>query len=212
MNLREFQNWAISQGQVANPEPNYKYLGQCVSLIQQYLYNVFNIPFKAHGNAKDWAYNVPNSFDKLPVGTNLQRGDILVYGANYGGGYGHIGIIDAESKFLDQNGVRALHVGVRDNPFNGYVCVLRHQGGVDCGDPVQPSTFTVRIDKSEANVRHEPNTQGSLVKQPSGLCYLVAGDTFEAVDQVDGENISGNNKWYKSARGNYVWSGGCSRI
>ena len=40
MNLREFGTWALSQGSVANPTPNYKYKGQCVSLIQQLLYFV----------------------------------------------------------------------------------------------------------------------------------------------------------------------------
>lgn len=83
MNLREFGEWALNQGQVANPPPNYKYAGECVSLIQQYLYQVFAIPFEAHGNAKDWANNVPKEFNKLSATTGLERGDILVYGENY---------------------------------------------------------------------------------------------------------------------------------
>lgn len=212
MNLREFGNWALAQGAVANPPPNNKYLGQCVSLVQQYLYNVFNMPFKAYGNAKDWANNVPSGFDKLPSNVQLLKGDIIIYGANYGGGYGHMGLIDAEYKFLDQNGVRALRVGVRDNPFNGYICILRHQGGVDVGSENSREDFIVRIDKSEANVRTQPNVESSYAIQPSGKGYLVNGDTFKAVELVEGENISGNNKWYKSAKGNYVWSGGLTRL
>ena len=83
MNLREFGEWALNQGQVPNPPPKYKYAGECVSLIQQYLYQVFGIPFEAHGNAKDWANNVPKEFNKLSATTGLERGDILVYGENY---------------------------------------------------------------------------------------------------------------------------------
>ncbi len=136
MNLREFGDWALNQRSVANPPPNNGYKGQCVSLVQQMLYQVLGIPFKAHGNAKDWEYNVPAGFTKLPAGTPLQRGDILVYGANYGGGYGHIGFIDANFKFFDQNGINRLAVGYRDQPFGGYRCILRYNKGFDCGDTV----------------------------------------------------------------------------
>ena len=136
MNLREFGSWALNQGSVANPEPNYNYKGQCVSLIQQYLYQVFGIPFKARGNAKDWANNadVLSYFNKLPSSTPLQPGDILVYGANYGGGYGHIALIDANGKFFDQNGIKSLAVSYRDTPFTGYICVLRSKTPVNVGN------------------------------------------------------------------------------
>lgn len=83
MNLKEFGDWALAQVSVANPPPNNKYKGQCVSLIQQYLYRVFGIPFQAYGNAKDWAYNIPDGFTK--VNGTPQKGDIIVYGANYPG-------------------------------------------------------------------------------------------------------------------------------
>lgn len=206
MNLKEFGDWAIAQGQVANPPPNNKYMGECVSLIQQYLYHVFGIPFQAHGNAKDWANNVPKGFTKLSANTALQRGDILVYGSNYGGGYGHIGFIDVNWKFFDQNGVKSRRVGYQDKPFGGYICVLRHNGGVDLGE-----SFTVRVDKTEANVRTQPNQKGNIVPQPNASC-LKKGDTFKAIGTVVGENINGNNIWYQSAKGNYVWSYGLTRI
>lgn len=126
MNLADFGSWALKQGSVANPAPNNKYKGQCVSLIQQYLYKVFGKSFKAYGNAKDWATNYPKDyFTKLSKSTKLQPGDVLVYGSNYGGGYGHIALIDVNGKFFDQNGVKKLAVGYRDKPFTGYVCVLR---------------------------------------------------------------------------------------
>lgn len=155
MNLREFGEWALKQGQVANPEPNYKYAGQCVSLVQQYLYKVFGIPFEAHGNAKDWANNVPKEFNKLSSNTELKRGDILVYGSNYGGGYGHIGIVDCNWKFLEQNGDKKLKVSYRDIR-QGYVCVLRYKGEVDTGDVAQYTKGRYVVNANVLTVRRTP--------------------------------------------------------
>lgn len=213
MNLKEFGSWAISEGSVANPPPNYKYKGECVSLIQQLLYLVLGIPFKARGNAKDWATNpdVLNYFNKLSASTSLQKGDILVYGSNYGGGYGHLGFIDANGKYFDQNGINKKRVGYQDTPFTGYICILRSKTPMKIDDE-SSNTFTVRVDKLEANVRKEPNTTSAIVMQPGGVDCLKRGDTFKAVGIVEGENINGNNKWYKSAKGNYVWSSGLTKI
>ena len=210
MNLAEFVSWGLTQGSVANPEPNYKYKGQCVSLIQQYLYQVFGMPFKARGNAKDWADNIPEGFIKLSSNVALKKGDILVYGSNYGGGYGHIGLIDVNGKFYDQNGVKRLAVGYRENPFSGYICVLRANNQEKLG--LDNNVFNVRVDKAEANVRKEANSYSELIMQPGGQDCLRKGDVFAAVGTVVGENISGNNIWYKSKKGNYVWSGGLTKI
>lgn len=38
---------------------------------------------------------------------------------------GHMGIIDSDGDFLDQNGVKKLKVGYRSKPFSGYLCILR---------------------------------------------------------------------------------------
>lgn len=125
MNLAEFGSWALAQKSVANPTVG-TYKGQCVSLIQQYLYQVFKIPYQPRGNAKDWQRNpLPEHLIKLSANTKLQQGDILVYGSNYGGGYGHIALIDVNMKFFDQNGLKKLAVAYADKPFNGPVCVLR---------------------------------------------------------------------------------------
>lgn len=126
MNLAEFEAWALAQKSVANPEPNNKYKGECVSLIQQYLNKVFGKEFKPYGNAKDWEDNYPKEyFNKLSVKEKLQSGDVLVYGNNYGKGYGHIGLIDVNMKFLDQNGVKKEEVAYQNEPFKDYKCILR---------------------------------------------------------------------------------------
>lgn len=148
MNLQEFGSWGLEQGAVANPKPNYKYLGECVSLIQQYLYNVFNKPFAAYGDAKDWATTYPKDyFNKLPNNTKPQPGDVLVYGLNYGNGKGHIGLIDCNGKWYDQNGVKKKAIGYRDTPFSGYVCVLRPKNqsalGLNSGEFKVGTTYTL---------------------------------------------------------------------
>ena len=79
MNLREFEKWALAQGSVANPEPDFGFKGECVSLIQQYLYQVCGIKFKARGNAKDWANNIIEGWDKFDVSNTLKAGDYVTY-------------------------------------------------------------------------------------------------------------------------------------
>ena len=98
--LQEFREWAVAQGSnIGNPQVG-TYKGECVSLIQQYLYQVFGIPYKARGNAKDF---VPPDFTKLTG--NPKPGDILRYQPGKGGAgkLGHIGLVDDDSKFLNQN-------------------------------------------------------------------------------------------------------------
>lgn len=208
MNLAEFGSWGLRQGSVANPAPNYKYKGQCVSLIQQYLYQVFNMPFKARGNAKDWENNVPDGFSKLNTNVKLQSGDIIVYGSNYGGGYGHIGLIDCNGRYYDQNGIKRLAISYRDKPFSNYVCILRPNNQAKLGINSNNLSFTVRVDKAEAAVRSKPTSNSSQV----GSKVLYRGNTFEAVGTVIGEKVAGNNIWFKSWKGNYVWSGGCTKL
>lgn len=205
MDLNEFGAWGLSQRTVGNPNGN-SYKGQCVSLIQQYLYKVFGVPYKPRGNAKDWASNpLPNILTKLGNNVPLQSGDILVYGSNYGGGYGHIGLIDINNKYYDQNGIKKLAISYQNTPFKGYVCVLRPK---DQSKLRNLQEFNVRVDKAKAMVRVGPHTSNAL----GGSKTLVKGNTFIAVGTVEGESVSGNNIWYKSKKGNYVWSGGLTRI
>lgn len=204
MNLREFGDWSLKNGIVATPVGTYS--GQCVSLIQQLLDQVMGIPFKARGNAKDWATNpdVLSHFDKLPVGTTLQPGDILVYGANYGGGFGHIAFIDANVNYFDQNGIIPLHCGWRSTPFKGYICILRCKTPFEIGNPIQNIKFSVKV-TGEATVRNQPTTNGAIV----GSKYLNPGDEFLGIAEVQGQDPygDGRNIWIQSKFGNFVWAG-----
>ncbi len=57
-----------------------------------------------------------------------------------------------------------------------------------------------------ANVRSAPRTSAPR----AGSKYLPFGTPFRVAGVVTGENINGNNKWYKSMYGNYVWTGNVS--
>lgn len=132
MNLAEFKDWAATQGQVGNPgtadkdNPIGTYPGQCVSLVQQYLDKVFGIPYQPRGNAKDWPTNpnVLSLFDKV---SDIQPGDIIVYGANFGNGDGHIGVA-FNGQLLEQNGRIPLRVDV-GSVYPGCIAILRRKGG-----------------------------------------------------------------------------------
>lgn len=204
MNLAEFGSWGLAQGSVANPAPNYKYKGQCVSLIQQYLYQVFGMQFKARGNAKDWAYNIPDGFTKLGSNIKLQKGDILVYGSNYGGGYGHIGLIDVNGKYYDQNGIKRLAIGYRDNPFSGYICVLRPNNQKKLGlnadrsgnRIAQNGTFTASV--NNLNVRRSPSLSGQVVAQ------YDKGESVKYDSYIDNEGYRWISYVGKSGNRNYI--------
>jgi len=118
--LQEFREWIVKRGRVGNPgKGNNSYVGQCVSAVQCYLYYVHNVEYASRGNAKDFT---PPGFVRV---SNLRPGDIVRYGSNYGGGYGHIGIIDDTGYFLDQNGARVLAVNRMSSPFSGINAIFR---------------------------------------------------------------------------------------
>lgn len=210
MNLAEFGIWALSQGSVANPQQN-SFKGQCVSLIQQYLYQVFGKSFKPYGNAKDWATNYPKDyFTKVSTSAKLQKGDVLVYGSNYGGGYGHIALIDASGNFFDQNGIKRLAVSYRDKPFSGYIAVLRpiNQAklGLNSNRYTVGKTYTTQVDlkvrdgagtdKRQKN-RNELSADGQKHALIGAKACLKSG-TRVTVQEI--KNI-GNDIWIKIPSG-----------
>lgn len=209
MNLKEFESWALAQKSVGNPTAEGSYKGECVSLIQQYLSKVFGIPFKARGNAKDWANITIEGFNRYAPDNTLKPGDIVVYDW---GKYGHIAIITVDGKSLEQNKNENRIITVSD-VTPGYVMIHR-PAKIDVGVEEKQEVFRVRVDKEKACVRTEPNNNTNLVIQPSGRNYLIKGVIFNAIDIVEGQDPygNGNNKWYKSQKGNYVWSGGLTRL
>jgi hypothetical protein len=74
-------------------------MGECVGLVSLWMDNL-NIPHE-WGNAKDLLANantqyvdvINNTADNFPV-----QGDIMVWGASWGGGYGHTGVVEQADK------------------------------------------------------------------------------------------------------------------
>lgn len=136
MNLNEFTNWALAKRQVANPPPQNGYLSECVSLVQCYLYYVHGIPFKARGNAKDWANITIEGFNRYAPDNTPKAGDILVYDW---GQYGHVVIVTADMKSLEQNknGNGRITVGEIEK---GYVMIHR-PAKIDLGIVTETKTI-----------------------------------------------------------------------
>ena len=171
MTLFDFGATMMASGRVGNPQVG-TYIGQCVSLIQQYLYLCFGVDYAPRGNAKDF---VPPKFHRVTDGT-IQKGDIIRYGANYGGGYGHIGMIVWSGNYMDQNGVRPLAIGKRSTPFAGIESVWRPDNGIELGGPSgnnawdtqgipagttpENGTFLAHVNR---NIRRSPSLGGEIV-------------------------------------------------
>lgn len=126
MNLEQFKNWAISQGSVGKFTDG-NYIGECVSLINQYLGRVIGIIAGSWGNAKDWATNgeVGKYFDKV---SSPQAGDIGVSGATPTNPYGHIWIYLTPNLILEQNGKVSRRVST-SAPYLKPIAILRRKGG-----------------------------------------------------------------------------------
>lgn len=131
MNLEQFKNWALAAGSVGKYDDG-QYIGECVSLINQYCWRVLNVPARAWGHAKDWATNktVRQYFD---VVSSSKRGDVLVYGTNAGTIYGHIEIALSGDTTLYQNRSGNRKVGQGKELALQCIAILRpkNQSAID---------------------------------------------------------------------------------
>lgn len=86
--------------------------GECVSLVQRYVNEVYGVEMKARGNAKDYGYSLVREGHGHYVDTPTY-GDIVVWGSQLGSGYGHIGIFVENGKIFDQNHGGQKYGGIR---------------------------------------------------------------------------------------------------
>lgn len=204
--LQQFCIDALNAGQYANPQSG-TYPGQCVSFVQQYLWQCFGVPYEPRGNAKDF---MPPGFHR--VNKPPQKGDIIRYGANYGGGYGHVGIIADDGQFMDQNGVKSLAIGKRATPWPNYESVWRPNDGIKiyndapvgsnpwdttaipAGATPESATFTASVDRY---IRRQPNLSGEIV----GTFTAGASQKYDCKVAADGfmwvgwNGASGHRSW-----------------
>ncbi len=73
------------------------------------------------------------------------------------------------------------------------------------GRPPAPATAETRVSLAlrivrPVNVRRRPRSDGPPLRT------LLPGDTFTAVAKVAGENVSGNDLWFRNAARDYIWA------
>lgn len=187
MNLDGFRQWAIAQGSVANPTSNKdnQYLGECVSLVQQYISKVYGIPWAARGHAKSWVNNpVAGAFDK--VSGAPQAGDIIIYDQRFGGGYGHIAIGLGNNQMLDQNGAGNGKIKV-GNIWPNYSAILRPKNNTSSkgGDmPLTKDQIDFLYRRGVGRPAQQSDIDANLGKDPGNLINALK-DSKEAADFDD---------------------------
>ena len=172
--LESFRKWAVNKKSVSNPTVNpwNWYKGECVSLVQQYLNQVFGVPYKARGHAKDF---VPPTFKHMSPKTKLKPGDIVRYGSRFGGGYGHIEIIADNGRALGQNR-HFDHKVHLEGVLSGYSDVYRPTKRFVIDDPKSPKLIkrygkaTVMVGR--LYIRNSPDTKHKAAG------YYDRGDSF----------------------------------
>lgn len=120
------------------------YAGQCVDLFRYYCNEVLNIPQPdgVWGAANFWTnYETDNvlkmHFDKVPNTPEFtpEKGDVMVWDFNAGGGFGHIGMCTGENtgtqyfKSFDQNWSRVSYCEIVNHSYKNVYGVLRPKGG-----------------------------------------------------------------------------------
>ena len=131
------------------PTPWGTCIGQCVSLVQQYITQCLGQPAKARGNAVDW----DETYVRQGLGTitdSPRYGDLIVFNPPYAGKYGHIAIYINASTMYDQNN------GSHDDRNAGYAKLMR--GGVYIRPnadliPDETDDYTTGVYKLNANMR-----------------------------------------------------------
>ena len=199
MDIFSFFNYY--NGKRAIPKVDGGFPGQCVSLINQYCHKVLMIPAGAWGNAKDWATNRTQReyFDLINGAPQL--GDLIVYGADYGGGYGHIAICAGNGKVFDQNGGAGTATCGYSDEYPRRAAILRPKNGL-------PNTIRqAKVVAEVLNVRREPNLKAEIVKDsdagiPNGT--LKKDDIVIVKNQVRGEFYGAGDLWYITRSGYYI--------
>ena len=120
--------------------------GECVSLVQNYIINVYDCPAVARGNAKDFGDNIIARGEGYEV-TSPRYGDIIVYNGNLpgSGGFGHVAVYIDSATMYDQNHGGERFAAYR-NMITGYIKQYIRMYGDEPGpgpDPEPPGPFSV---------------------------------------------------------------------
>lgn len=188
------------------------YVGECVGECNWYVRKLGKRPFS--GNANQWA---GQNHDQWTWHVNTSTavptsGSIMCFAPNVNtttvktGPDAHVDVYDSGNvnswNGLDQNwgGVQK----VQEIHHGNYAGVMGWLTPIEAAPtpPPAPVTGVARVLRA-CNVRTAPsvNAQVTSVLQP--------GNTFDYQNKVIGDSVNGNNVWYHSTLGHFVWSGNC---
>lgn len=191
---------------VPGGSPNEDLLGQCVSLVQQYLYQCLDIPYKARGHAKEWV-NLPSDI-AVKVTDGPKSGDMIVWPTR-GEGYGHIAVAISATEIFEQNAypeyvaqrLSFAKAQQRSN-YEAYV-IMRPTKLIEVGEPSTTGVylnatrqpFRVRTSPVSGTVNHivevggRAEVTGFLGIESDGYQWLrVKSRNFDGYAQLDTYN------------------------
>lgn len=189
---------------------NYGY-DQCVAVANLYHVSVYGKPLPTGiGAAYQWwtTYaSQPNTYNNYTQSQNPVVGALVVWNTTWGGGYGHIGVVtgvNANGTFntLEQNAETWRYLGRYTRGRSavlGFLVPRNNPAG-----SVALAGNERRVNVEELLRRAEPNTSSAALPNP-----LKYGDVGTFNGWIRGENVEGNNVWFRGAlSGNWFWSGG----
>lgn len=186
-----------------------EYGAQCVDEVQYYAQSL-GLP-RFWGNAVDiadqasagatWLVNTPTNYP--------QPGDIVVWKASVPGitgQFGHVAIaVDANPNSFnsfDQNWPTGTACHVQHHTYTGVAGWL-HPLVLDAG--FTPLIGVATTGTAGCRVRADHTTQSP---DNQGTGNMRGGVSFNITGWAHGETVAGNDIWYRTLRGNWVWSGG----
>ena len=176
--------------------------GECVSLIQNYLEDCYNIPFKARGNAKDWINTIPNANLGKIVKTP-KYGDIIVWGGYKRANgttnkYGHIAIYINGKEYYDQFKGKACNYSSTSSPKSAIVGYLRINGNRIADEEEISNSISNSIVKFNLKRLLKYNSKGNDVKElQKALGGLVVDGIFGAKTKSKVKSFQKSKKLYQ---------------
>lgn len=159
-------------------------------------------PFGVNGGTKSYSRYMHLQSFKVKNGQAVKHGQQIGTLGNSGTKYAHLHL----DLWSNKNGLGVHTAYHKDTKLESYVDPFVYiSKDPDVGKDVAPAyPKWVRVKSlGGANVRSKPTTASSL----AGSRYLPFGTPFRVVGVVAGQAIGGNNRWYKSIHGNFIWQG-----